>query len=84
MLLTGLPGSPNTVMAFLLPEASMVANVSGFPGFILTCTVTCTAEAPDLMCVTKQTQDECAHFSKWRCHAPGQSALCLCAPGYLL
>ena len=37
MLLTGLPGSPNTIMALLLLEASIVAYVKGFPGFILTC-----------------------------------------------
>ena len=37
MLLTGLPGSPNTTMALLLLEGSIVAYVKGFPGFILTC-----------------------------------------------
>ena len=41
MLLTGLPGSPNTIMALLLLlEASIVAYVKGFPGFILTCKAT--------------------------------------------
>lgn len=39
MLLTGLPGSPNTTNP--LPElpgaAPSVANVSGLPGFIFTC-----------------------------------------------
>ena len=37
MLLTGLPGSPNTIIALLLLVASIVAYVKGFPGFILTC-----------------------------------------------
>ena len=37
MLLTGLPGSPNTTIALPLLEAGMVAKVKGFPGFIFTC-----------------------------------------------
>ena len=36
MLLTGLPGRPNTTIALQLLEADMVAKVKGFPGFIFT------------------------------------------------